>query len=267
MNNRKLLITIISLFILVAAVGIYLALRAGSDNNITQEPPVAEVPGENTGVENYATYNGENVMFAHPVDWKPTRAKLTPGTTQELIDLGIPGVEGDQTLGFSAVDDIRPNDIDREGMIIVDGKQGTKWVRKGEGYVSYDYTVQVVNTFVVHVTVPREDPALEAELDRLVSTVRFRGAESISPAVNIVKQQLASSLGISEDEIELAGLEETEWPNSCLGLESADEMCAQAIVPGYRVVLRAQGVSYSYRTNLDGSVVKRETGGVIQENL
>jgi hypothetical protein len=68
----------------------------------------------------------------------------------------------------------------------------------------------------------------------------------------VLRQQLQLDI----DQVTVVGAQAAEWPDSCLGLPAADEACAEAITPGYRVVLEAQGQAYEYRTNQDGSTVR-----------
>jgi hypothetical protein len=71
-----------------------------------------------------------------------------------------------------------------------------------------------------------------------------------------VSQTLAQQLQISADQIEIVSVENVDWPDACLGVYTADMMCAQVITPGYRVVLAADGQQYEYHTNSDGSFVQ-----------
>jgi hypothetical protein len=57
------------------------------------------------------------------------------------------------------------------------------------------------------------------------------------------------------ESISLGEAEAVEWPDSCLGIVRIEALCAQGIVPGYRVVLEAEGQAYEYHTNADGTVV------------
>lgn len=43
-----------------------------------------------------------------------------------------------------------------------------------------------------------------------------------------------------------------DWPDGCLGLGGTGMMCTQAIVPGFEVVLEADGKTYTYRTDARG---------------
>lgn len=50
----------------------------------------------------------------------------------------------------------------------------------------------------------------------------------------------------------LVSVERTEWPDSCLGAARPDEVCAQVITPGYRIVVRRDGKQLEYHTELNG---------------
>jgi len=88
-----------------------------------------------------------------------------------------------------------------------------------------------------------EEPAEEATPD----------ATSIAAQVS---QMLAQQLQISPDQVEVVSAEPVDWPDACLGVTSADIMCAQVITPGYRIVLSVDGKQYEYHTNGDGSYVQ-----------
>ena len=80
----------------------------------------------------------------------------------------------------------------------------------------------------------------------------------VSPAVAAARAHLAERLSIGTKNILVLSAFEKDWPNSCLGLEGAGEFCAQVIVPGFEVTLKAQSQVYIYRTNIDGTAVKAE---------
>lgn len=67
---------------------------------------------------------------------------------------------------------------------------------------------------------------------------------------------LAAQLGIAQDAIVVVAEEPVEWPDACLGLPQRDEMCAQVITPGYRIVLEANGQRYTAHTDQTGGRVR-----------
>jgi hypothetical protein len=74
-----------------------------------------------------------------------------------------------------------------------------------------------------------------------------------NPAAEIAHLVLAEQLGVEPSAVAIAGVEAVEWPDSCLGIQVRDIMCAMHVVPGYRVTLEAQGIQYEIHTNEDGS--------------
>ncbi len=63
---------------------------------------------------------------------------------------------------------------------------------------------------------------------------------------------LAGRLGLTSEAITVISTEPVDWPNACLGLAAADELCAEVITPGYRIVLEAAGQRYTVHTDLSG---------------
>ena len=84
--------------------------------------------------------------------------------------------------------------------------------------------------------------------------------EGLPPYAAVAAEKaLSESLGVSVEEIDIISHERQEWPDACLGLAAADEMCAQVITPGWRVVLRVGGQEYVFRTDHNGEVVRQES--------
>ncbi|HEY3343815.1 MAG TPA: DUF333 domain-containing protein [Anaerolineaceae bacterium] len=74
----------------------------------------------------------------------------------------------------------------------------------------------------------------------------------------LAQQKLTTDLMIDPATIKVTSTELVTWPDSCLGLASADEMCAQVETPGYRVVLTAGPMNYTYRTDFAGKSIRRQ---------
>ena len=78
-------------------------------------------------------------------------------------------------------------------------------------------------------------------------------------AVSVAKQTFAENQSIADtSDIEVVSVEEHVWPDSCLGLISVDEACAQVETDGYRIELSHGSKSEIYRTNLTGSTTRVE---------
>lgn len=78
-------------------------------------------------------------------------------------------------------------------------------------------------------------------------------------AVAKVKTLVAEEFETEEGLVIIQSALEKDWPNSCLGLEGREELCAQVITPGYEIVLDVEGERVTYRTNLDGSLIREDT--------
>jgi heat shock protein HslJ len=63
----------------------------------------------------------------------------------------------------------------------------------------------------------------------------------------------------SERTLEIIEVEEQIWPDGCLGLGGPNEICTQALVPGFRVTVKVAGVKLLiYRTDESGSQIRLE---------
>jgi len=63
------------------------------------------------------------------------------------------------------------------------------------------------------------------------------------------REDLAGRLGLSESDIAVRSVEQTEFPDAALGAPVKDEMSAQVITDGWRIRLMANGKPYEYRAN------------------
>lgn len=130
-----------------------------------------------------------------------------------------------------------------------------------------------------------DDPNTPAYPDQMFVTIRFTGTGSIeansddiaaisnlaatlaAPRPNMgidpvqpepaykARDFLAAQLNIPIEQVKIVSAEAVEWSDSCLGLGKPEEICAQMITPGYRVMLEAEGKSYEAHTNQSGDVV------------
>jgi hypothetical protein len=76
------------------------------------------------------------------------------------------------------------------------------------------------------------------------------------PAAESARNALADRLGLSADKITIEKVQPGLWPDSCLGLGGTGEVCAKVITSGYLVSLLADGLTYEYRTDLQGALVR-----------
>jgi len=91
----------------------------------------------------------------------------------------------------------------------------------------------------------------EFRSDLSAGNVRF-----IPGAALAAQQVLAAQLGLLPEEVKIIRTEKVDWPDACLGVSSAGQMCAQVITPGFRIILEANGKRYEYHTDTTGSAVR-----------
>lgn len=80
----------------------------------------------------------------------------------------------------------------------------------------------------------------------------------VPEAVKKVRAAAATEFGVSEGLVVVQSAQEREWPDSCLGLAASTEFCLQVITPGYEVKVSYNGKELTYRTNADGSALRKE---------
>lgn len=145
----------------------------------TQEnTTITEITPPPDPTADWKTYQSLYFSFKYPFTWSPQSATLSGAIGFDNLKLGIPNVISDQTIGFSPIEfsSIKASDSASQSVVTIGGKTGTKWIRKGINYVSYDYYTTGMNnsgSFGLHVTVPSEDKNLENQLDLLVATIKF----------------------------------------------------------------------------------------------
>jgi len=79
--------------------------------------------------------------------------------------------------------------------------------------------------------------------------------DGLTPAQLAAITALSQVLNLPSSQIVLISTEAMEWPDGCLGVHRIDVMCTQAIVPGYKIVLEANGRTYEVHTNEAGTTV------------
>src|SRR5919198_6050757 len=77
----------------------------------------------------------------------------------------------------------------------------------------------------------------------------------LTPAQRAALNALMEQLNLSADKIKLVSSKAVTWPNGCLGIVRMGVMCTQNQVPGFKIVLEANGQQYEFHTNQDGSTV------------
>jgi len=76
--------------------------------------------------------------------------------------------------------------------------------------------------------------------------------------VDAVRQDLGGKISISPEDIKVVKVSQETWPNTCLGLAKADELCGQRLVEGWRIVLSNDNLIWIYRTDHRGNLMRVE---------
>jgi len=82
----------------------------------------------------------------------------------------------------------------------------------------------------------------------------------LPPAQRAAMNALMEQLSLPADKIKLVSTEAVTWPNGCLGIVRMGVMCTQNEVPGFKIILEANGQQYEFHTNQDGSIVMLAEG-------
>ncbi|MCR4330793.1 MAG: hypothetical protein NUV49_02845 [Patescibacteria group bacterium] len=80
----------------------------------------------------------------------------------------------------------------------------------------------------------------------------------VPKAVTTVKKHVAEKVGVSEGLVIVLTVYEKNWSDSCLGLGGPSESCLAVITPGYEITVKVRDMEQKYRTNSDGSEIRRE---------
>ena len=93
-------------------------------------------------------------------------------------------------------------------------------------------------------TVIPENPALE---------------DALPPDVALtVQNRVSELLAVPAQNIQIQNMEKMDWPDSCLGLPEAEEVCAEVITPGWSLTFNVNGQEYRFRIDETGTVIRQE---------
>ncbi len=73
-----------------------------------------------------------------------------------------------------------------------------------------------------------------------------------------VKAAIASETAIAVDQLTMTSASAETWPDGCLGLGGEDELCTQALVPGWQVTVEAddEDRTWVYHTDATGDQLR-----------
>ena len=73
-----------------------------------------------------------------------------------------------------------------------------------------------------------------------------------------VQNQISQNLGVAIENMKITNVEKMDWPNGCLGLPQGNEVCTEAITPGWLLTFNIDGKEYKYRVDKTGTVIRQE---------
>jgi hypothetical protein len=82
--------------------------------------------------------------------------------------------------------------------------------------------------------------------------------EPYPPAVLAAIGTLAERSGTAPGSIQVARYEAVEWSDSCLGLPQPDEACAEAITPGWLIILRIGTDEHEFHSDELGQALREK---------
>lgn len=80
----------------------------------------------------------------------------------------------------------------------------------------------------------------------------------IPEKVQDIVDRIADRHNLNAEQIRLISAEEVEWPSACLGLAGEDEMCAEVITPGWKIVLSVADEEFTFHTDLNGEYIRQK---------
>lgn len=73
-----------------------------------------------------------------------------------------------------------------------------------------------------------------------------------------VQNYIVQTLGVALENIEISSVEQMDWPDGCLGLPEGDEVCTEAITPGWLLTFDINNQEYKYRVDQTGTIIRQE---------
>jgi hypothetical protein len=95
-------------------------------------------------------------------------------------------------------------------------------------------------------------PALSQTTNRPSAAKQAPAPAVIGSIREVIKQQF----GVAK--IPVVSVTEQNWPDGCLGLPKAEEICTMALVPGWRVEVSDKLQTWFYHTDLTGKTIRFE---------
>lgn len=129
-----------------------------------------------------------------------------------------------------------------------------RWV---ERFVSYEEPSQHLFVKFIGNGTSMPDITEKIAMENLVSALEYRAhaytsGGGIPNVIYAAQSALSLQFGIAPDAIILLKFESMDFPDACLGAPKLNEVCAQIITQGLRVLLIGNGLMYEYHTDFAG---------------
>ena len=76
--------------------------------------------------------------------------------------------------------------------------------------------------------------------------------------IEAARQDLSQNTNISVNRLQIQAAQRQTWPDGCLGLAKPGELCTQALVAGWRIILTDHQKTWVYRTDSSGANLRLE---------
>lgn len=117
------------------------------------------------------------------------------------------------------------------------------------------FTITIIS-FVSNAIISK---AFALDLFKTSNIMISQGKNEPTKVIDIVKQDLSNRIQIPLNQITVKDTVRQTWSDGCLGLAKPDELCTQALVEGWKIIVSHQRTTWVYRTDNLGSNIRLES--------
>jgi len=203
-----------------------------------------------------------DLLFTISSDTVKANHLLDPATQLDALHFGRLAAPDDVTVDLSSERerlDVLANDHDAAHTTIVAVSEtaaggGVAIAEDGKGLLYRPPSDPTVLADAFTYTVESDGRTDTASVDVQLTWERVQHR-----MIELARADLAHRLGVPVDTIHLSAAYRETWPDSCLGVASAESMCAQVLTPGFRIYLQAEAGYFTYHTDAASQVVLAES--------
>jgi len=105
---------------------------------------------------------------------------------------------------------------------------------------------------------PANEPAVNSSPIPEVSVSPKEETPTLTPNVTqVILAEVSRQTQIPSDRLSISDAIAKTWPDGCLGLAKPDELCSQALVPGWQVTVSDGSQTWVYRSDRTGQNIRR----------